>query len=267
MILITGARGLVGRELLRQLTDAGANVRALTRTPETAVFPNGVEVAGGDLGDPASLTDALAGVDRLYLFSSGRAAPGFAAMASSAGVQRIVAVSGFDSDPADTEHPLTEAALDWTHLRPTAFAANALRHWGYGIRAENTVRTPYPDAATAPIHETDVAAVAAAALQDDAHIGQRYELTGPQSLTFREQVKLIADSTGRDITLVEETPEQARQRFLNIGTPELIVDQLLTVWAKLAGRDAAVSPTVNQITGRPARTFGQWASDHATDFG
>lgn len=266
MILVTGATGLVGRALVMNLLAAGAQVRALSRHPKTGDFPDDVEVVAGDLGDPATLSAALAGVDAVYMFSAGRPGRQFATVAQQSGVQRVVAVSGFDSDPNDTEPWLAGAGLEWTHLLPTAFASNALRHWGHGIRAENLVRAPYPEAQTAPIHEADIAAVAAAALLDDRHTGQRYELTGPQSLTFRDQVAAIADATGREISFIEETPEQARERFTRAGIPEPIVDQLLTVWAGLVGHPATVSATVHQVTGRPAHTFAQWARDHVADF-
>lgn len=265
MILITGATGLVGRELVGMLQTVGADVRALSRHPEKAGLPGGVEVIAGDLGEPTSLRAALDGAERVYLFSAGRVGENFAATAQQAGVKRIVVVSGLDNDPARVEDPLRAAGLDWTHLRPTAFAANALRHWGYTIRAQDMVRTPYGDAATAPIHETDIAAVAATVLLNDGQGGQRYELTGPTSLTFRDQVAVISGATGREITFVEETPDQARERMLRF-IPEAIVDGLLAVWAAAVGTRATISPAVEQVTGHSPRTFAQWVTDHAGEF-
>lgn len=265
MILVTGATGLVGQHLVTTLRRDGAEVRALSRRPETANLPHGVQVTGGELGEPASLAPALTGVEAVYLFSAGRAGGGFAASAVRAGVKRVVVVSGLDDDPADVERPLTDAGLQWTHLRPNAYASNALRHWGDMIRYQGAVRAPYPDAATAPVHEADLAAVAAIVLRG-GHAGRRYSLTGPQSLTFREQVGILARALGRELAFVEETPDQARERMTRYGMPGSIIDELLAMWAATAGVPATVSPTVEQFTGLSARGFAQWADEHADDF-
>ncbi|MGR6918847.1 NAD(P)H-binding protein [[Actinomadura] parvosata] len=261
MILVTGATGLVGRRLISLLRADGAAVRALSRRPETANLPPGVQVVAGE---PASAA-ALDGVAAVYLFSAARTAHGFAAAAARAGVKRVVVVSGLDDDPERVERPLTDAGLEWTHLRPNAYAANALRHWGDMIRHQGTVRAPYPDAATAPIHEADLAAVAALALKG-GHAGRRHALTGPQSLTFREQVAILARALDREIAFIEETPGQARERLARHGVPAAVIDELLTLWAATDGVPATVSPTVERLTGLPARSFAQWAGEHADDF-
>jgi len=266
MILVTGATGLIGRALIAQLQAASVKVRALSRHPDTAALPAGVEVMGGDAGDPKSLASALDGVQAAYLFAGGQFASQFAAAASRADLTRVVVTSGLDGAAAAVTQPLTAAGLDWVHLRPTMFAANALQDWGLMIRTEGTVRTPYPDAAAAPIHEADIAEVAATALLNGVASGQSYELTGPQSLTFREQVAVLADALGSDIALVQESPDKARQRMLADGLPEPIIDKLLTAWAVAVGRPATVTSAVEQITGHPPRSFAQWVTDHRDDF-
>ncbi|MEU6726604.1 NAD(P)H-binding protein [Nonomuraea wenchangensis] len=265
MILVTGATGLVGRHLIAMLCGDGVEVRALSRRPEAANLPHGVRVVGGELRDPASPAPALTGVEAVYLFSAGRAGIGFAASAARAGVKRVVVVSGLDDDPDDVERPLTDAGLEWTHLRPNAYASNALRHWGDMIRHQGAVRAPYPDAATAPIHEADLAAVAAIVLKG-GHAGRRYSLTGPQSLTFRAQVAILARALGRELAFVEETPDQARERMARHGVPVSVIDELLAMWAATAGVPPTVSPAVERLTGLPARSFAQWADEHAGDF-
>ncbi|NUP68791.1 MAG: NAD(P)H-binding protein [Nonomuraea sp.] len=265
MILITGATGLVGRHLVTTLCEDGVEVRALSRRPETADLPPGVQVAGGELGRPASLAQALTGVEAVYVFSAGVATAGFAGLAARAGVKRVVVVSGLDDAPGAVERPLTDAGLEWTHLRPNAYASNALRHWRDMIRHQGAVRAPYPDAATAPVHEADLAAVAAIVLRG-GHASRRYALTGPQSLTFRDQVGILSRALGRELAFVEETPDQARERMARHGMPHRIIDELLSLWAAAVGVPAAVSPAVEQLTGRPARSFAQWADEHAGDF-
>lgn len=265
MILVSGATGLIGRRLVETLSGAGVRVRALSRHPGTADLPAGVEVAGGDLDDPASLSAALDGVEAVHLYSAGQLGDGFAAVAARAGVRRVVVISGLHDDPAAVERPLTGAGLAWTHLLPTAYASNAVRHWGGMIRHDGTVRAPYPEAATAPVHEADVAAVSAIALRG-GHEGRRYPLTGPRSLTFREQVAILAGALGRELAFVEESPEQARRRLARHHVPLPVIEELLATWAAAVGVRAAVSPAVEQLTGRPPRDFAQWAGEHADDF-
>lgn len=127
------------------------------------------------------------------------------------------------------------------------------------------MHAPYGDAQTAPIHEADIAAVATASLLGDGHHARRYLLTGPESLTYRDQVALIAHALGRQISFHETPPEQARQRMIR-DMPEPVADTILQRWAAAVGRAATVEPTVEHVTGRPPRTFARWAADHVDDF-
>lgn len=274
MILVTGATGNVGRQVVHQLVDAGQPVRALTRNPDGAGLPAGVEVVRGDLTRPESLPAALDGVDRVYLFPVPDAVQGFLEAARDAGVRRIVVLSsvaaagppnGIGSRHLVVERAVEAADVEWTHLRPGAFAVNTLWQWGPSIRAEGVVRAPYGDAALAPIHEADIAAVATTALLHDGHGGQRYELSGPESLTHREQVDILGKAIGRDIEFVELSPDQAREQMTR-NAPERVVDALLGLWAEAVGRTAPVSPVVEQVTGRRPRTFAEWAAEHADQF-
>ncbi|MBV8933255.1 MAG: NAD(P)H-binding protein [Kutzneria sp.] len=265
MILVTGATGHIGRDIAGRLSEAGASVRALTRHPATASLPSQVDALRGDLTEPESVRRALDGVDRLYLYSAAHATTEFLDLASRAGVRRVVMLSGLGTSPDVVERAVGAAGIEWTHLRPGAFATNALQ-WAPSVRANGVVRTPYGDATDAPIHEADIGEVAAAALLREDHVGRRYELTGPESLTYREQVALIGEAIGRDIAFIEESPEQARERMIRT-IPEAIVEELLGLWADRVGEPAAVLPTVRALTGHPARTFAQWAADHAADFG
>lgn len=263
-VLVTGATGLIGRALIRQLTGVGAHVRAMSRNPDAMDLPVGVEKVGGDVSDAASLAPALSGVERMYLFSAAHAGDGFAEVTRAAGVRRVVVLSGV-SDPEAVEKPLGTAGLGWTHLRPGAFASNALWQWGEPIRANGTVRGAYLDAYVAPIHEADIAAVARTALLDDGHEEQRYVLRGPEPITYREQVAEIARATGREISALDEPHEQTRERMARY-MPEEVVDRLLAVWADSVGNPPVVEPTVERVTGHPGRTFARWAADHAAAF-
>lgn len=274
MILVTGATGNVGRHVVRRLVAAGHPVRALTRSPERAALPEGVDVVRGDLTEPGSWPAALDAVQRVYLFPVPDAVHEFLAAATRAGVRRVVVLSSAAAGMGNgigSRHLLVERAVEatdveWTHVRPGAFAANALWQWGPSIRAEGVVRAPYGDASVAPVHEADIAAVATDALLRDGHAGHRYELSGPESLTYREQVAILGRAIGRDVAFVELSPQQAREQMIRT-VPESVADGLLALWADAVGRPATVLPTVEQVTGRPARTFAEWAADHAGEFG
>jgi uncharacterized protein YbjT (DUF2867 family) len=277
-ILVIGATGNVGRQVVAELTDAGAGVRALARTP--APLPNGIEVTRGDLTDPASLEAAVAGVETVFLvwpLLTAEAAP--AALAAIGGhARRIVYLSSMsvrdDRDEqaetisgfhAEMERLIERSGLEWTFLRPGGFAANT-REWAPGIRAEGVVRWPYAAAARSLIHERDIAAVAARTLTGDKHLGARYALTGPEAVTQAEQVRLIGEAIGRPLRFEEISREEAHGLLVAKGWPAPLADGALDGWASLVREPEPVTSTVEDLTGVPARTFGTWASDHAGDF-
>jgi uncharacterized protein YbjT (DUF2867 family) len=277
-ILLTGATGFMGRRIVDELVRAGETVRALTRTPESAGLPDGVELFAGDLERPATLGDALRSVDRLYLVPAApQTAPEVVAMARAAGVRRIVVLSGAAADDtawADhgyrtVERAAEQSGLEWTLVRPGEFAGNWL-DWAPSIRERRMVRRPYGNAVTQPTHEADVASVIAAVLTGDGHAGMTYTFAGPEALTTAEQVRLIGVALGEEVGFEEDDPVRARDEWIRDGYPEVFVDWMFEAWADSA-RDpapvneewAAVVPT---LTGAPARTFGQWAVEHAESF-
>jgi len=285
--LVTGATGAIGRAVIAQLIEAGVPVRALTRDPESARLPAAAGVFRGDLADPATLGEALQGVDGMFLFCVPQTAREVVARARSAGVRRIVVLSaGAVTYGMDTEFHLPvelaveESGLEWTHVRPGEFAYNKVPLWGPSIRAERTVHYPGPERLqTCPVHEQDVAAVATSALVTDAHVGKAYTFTGPGKITLREQVQAIAAAIGEPIRFDEVSPEEAlaiarQQGGRTREAAEVMLGFLTLYAARPTGADApppqapvqAALPTIEQILGQPARTFQQWARDHVADF-
>jgi uncharacterized protein YbjT (DUF2867 family) len=153
---------------------------------------------------------------------------------------------------AEIERLIEASGMRWTFLRPGMFAANALLWWAPQIRAGDVVRWPYAEAPTAPIHEVDIAAVAARVLCEEGHGGENYVLTGPQSLSQSEQVGSIGEVIGRSLQFEEITPEEARGE-LSTRMPPPVVGMLLNACAAGIGQPAFVTSTVGDLTGRPAR--------------
>ncbi|MGH3492731.1 MAG: SDR family oxidoreductase, partial [Sciscionella sp.] len=227
MILVTAATAPVGRAIVEQLAGAGERVRALTRAPQSADLPTSAELAVGDLSDPASLAAAMAGVRTAFLLAvAPGVAPAFITAASEAGVRRVVfQSSGAVEDGAeqsnsmaafhaDIEAALRVSGLEWTFLRLAVASADALQ-WAFDVpaqlRAGDVVRGPWADAAGSPIHPADLAAVAVAGLTDDQHAGRVYDLTGPQSLTNEEQIRLVGAARGRTLRYEELDEAAARE--------------------------------------------------------
>jgi len=278
-VLVTGATGRVGRAVVDQLTAAGVPVRALTRRPEAAELPASVEVVAGDLTVPESLDAALRGVDAVFLVWTAPPASAPAVVERlAAHVRRVVFLSSPHQTPhpffqqpnpmavlhADIERLIAAAGLESTIIRPGMFASNALFWWAPAIRADGVVRWPYGAAETAPVDDRDVAAVAARTLYEDGHAGGDYVLTGPESLSQAEQVRIIGDVVGRRIRFEELSPEEFRSE--TAGTwPRPVVDMLLDAWGATMGRPAFVSTAVSGILGS-ARPFRQWVADHAAAF-
>ncbi|MFI6908299.1 NAD(P)H-binding protein [Nonomuraea sp. NPDC050394] len=277
-ILVTGATGTVGRRVVEQLLAAGQEVRALTtRDPSVVDMPKEAHVVQGDLTRPGTLTAALEGVEGVHLFSEvAKAAEEFVHLAQNAGVRRVVVFSSQAvAHPRDfamfsvayhtaVERAVERADFEWTILRPTGFAANTLE-WASSIREEGVVRTPYPNAAQALIHEADIAAVAVKALTENGHAEQKYLLTGPEPINKIDQVKAIGGAIGRDIRFETLSPVQWRT-FMVPYAGELVADMMLGHWAEADTEPEAVDPTLERVLGRPARTFAQWALDHRSDF-
>ncbi|NUT43419.1 MAG: NAD(P)H-binding protein [Thermoactinospora sp.] len=268
MILVTGATGNVGRHAVELLAAAGVPVRALTRRP--AEFPAGVEVVHGDLTDPASLDDALRGVDSVLLIWPGFAASTAAEVISAVKrhARRVVYLSANlppDSTMfhTDVERLVRESGLAWTFLRPGGFATNTLS-WIDDVRNSGVVRWVYGDAARSLIHEADIAAVAAHVLTSAGHDGQAYVLSGPEAVSQAEQVRLIGEALGVPARWEEVEPDVVIGELASHwGDPEL-VRQAVAAWGSFVHEPEQVTDTVERLTGRPARSYAQWAIDRVT---
>ena len=279
-VLIIGATGTVGREIAAQLTNPAIQVRAMVRQPESVRLLPHIEVMRGDLTLPETLDECLIGVDTVFLVWT---APPSALTQSLERIAKHARRIVFLSAPLKTPHPffqqpnpsrtlaesierlIESSGLARTFLRPGMFAANALRWWAPAIRANAAIRWPCLAAPTAPIHERDIAAVAVRVLCEESHSGKDYVLTGPESLSQAEQLSTIGRVVGRSLQIEEMTPDEARREW-GAFMPVSVVNMLLDAWVAALGQPAYVTSTVAEITGVPARTFHDWATDHAAEF-
>ncbi len=283
MIVVTGASGLVGRLLIDELLSAGAPVRAVSRDPASVSLPAGVQVVPGDPRHPETLVPWLAGAAALFVhpITFGEHATDLVTTAREQGVQRLVALSAMNIDDPDEEQPsrmrgdrnreaeeaVIASGLPWTSLRASSFASNTARAFGPQVRAGDTVAYVYPGFEESLLDERDLAAVAAKALLTDELANRRLQVTGPQSLSHRETVEIIGTVLGRQLTFLEVPPAAARERMVGAGMPAAFVDALMSRYAKHSAKPQhPATDDVAQALGRPARTYGEWVSDHTAAF-
>ncbi|MFE3552339.1 SDR family oxidoreductase [Streptomyces kronopolitis] len=284
VVVVTGATGNIGRRLVDRLLADGAAVRALTRDPARAALPAGAETVRADLTGAQDLAPLLAGADALYLnLAAGgeQAVTALVDAAVAAGVRRIVlnssmAVTGTPADDtnhiarmhAAAERTVRASGLEWTFVRGSNYSANTLA-WAPSIRASGVVRDAHPGAQGSPVHEADLADVAAVALLDrsGAHQGQAYLVTGPEVLTIAQQVAEIGRATGRETRVEQISEEAAAEAMAGPHFPLAAARQLVALFGTMVDAPTfPVSDAVPRVTGHPGRTYAEWARDHAADF-
>ena len=276
MIFVTGATGNAGGAVVRALVDEGQRVRALVRSDSDALrVPAGAEMAVGDLNRPETLERHLRDVEAAFLLSGYDGMGETLAHMRRAGVERVVLLSSSAAPGGDlgnavaryhivAEEAVRRSGLPWTFLQPNSFMSNTF-DWIPQLRAGDIVSAPFAKVPVATIDPDDVGAVAGAALTSSEHEGRAYRLSGPEALLPEDRVATLGRVLGRDLRLEPLSNEEARAE-LRRSMPLQYVNAFLSFFAYGQLDESEVQPTVEDVTGRPPRSFEQWAHEHARAF-
>lgn len=283
MILVTGATGTSGAEIVKQLSYDAVPVRIMVRDPARAMELTGpgVEVVQGDFARPDTLAAALEGVDRALLLSAVHPDQvqwqnSFIAAAKDAGVRQVVKFSALGAaldSPltwgrwhAETERALEASGMAWTILQPSMFMQNILM-FAPTIHAQGAFYAPMGDAKVGMVDVRDIATVAVRTLTERGHEGQRYAITGPEALSFHEVAARLAHVLGKPVKYVPVDPATARQGMQGAGMPAFLIDGLLELYAYwAAGHGELTTPVVSDVARKQPFTFDEFARDYAAYF-
>lgn len=283
MLLVTGATGNVGSQVVRELRGRDVSVRAFVRSLDKAAekLGDGVELAAGDFSDSESLRQALRGVTAVFVTSADgphKVEHEIAVIdaASAEGVSRIVKLSTIGAEVGSTLPPFDWHGRIEQHLLRTAVTSVILRANFYmsnllmaaeQVRTHSRLFAPAGSARISMIDPRDVAAVAAAVLVTDRHVERTYELTGREAITYERIAEELSAATGRPVEFVDVPDEAARQGLVEAGMPDWLVTHLIALFQLIRqGALEQTTDTVRTLIGREPRTFAQFASAHARLF-
>ena len=279
MILITGATGHIGKELIPILLETGQPIRVLVRDERKVAHLDAcVERVVGDLDKPETLVPAVKNVERIFLVTyETRQDINVIEAAKRAGVRQIVKLSTLEATDHkiqvgkwhyEREELIRASGLDWTFLRPGMFMSNSIEWWADSIKGQGSVFFPGgKKGKVAPVDPRDVARVAALALTQPGHSEQAYELTGSELFTIGEMVQVISRVLDKPIQYVDIPPIAAKLFMLKTGMDKTLVNALMEMLASLRRNEGAiVTDTVQHLTDDPPRTFEAWCCEHIQAF-
>jgi len=282
MILITGASGTVGREVLRAIAKSGAKHRAMYRSAvEATKAPPGTETVVADFAKKEALGSALRGVSSVYLVCG--PVPDLVELESNmidacveAGVTHVVLNSALGAGDYDKSFPswhrkvedkLRGTKLSWTILRPNSFHQNTVTYYAPSIRAQGVFYSSLGNARTSYIDVRDVARAVAKTLSGKEHAGKIYELNGPEALTASEVAEEIAKHSGRPVKYVDIPMEAQRKSMLDLGMPAWQVTALLDLQQYYVnGKGREVDDVLQRVVGRPPITMDEFLAENAAAF-
>jgi uncharacterized protein YbjT (DUF2867 family) len=282
MILVLGATGNIGSEVVRLLQEKRVATRVMVRDPAKVAeqFGADVEVVAGDLRDPASLPAALTGVSKVFLVTA--LAVDQVAMknalidaAGRAGVKHIVMSTGIGASPdahvqfgrwhGENQERLKQSGIAWTFVQPTFFMQNFLMS-AATIKDHGAFYLPLGEQSPVSwVDARDIAAVAAMALTESGHEGKAYTITGPAAVTCEQIAQEMSEVFGKPIRYVPVSNEAAKGAMMEAGMPEVLADAMIELYALAPpGYLADVAPSA--LGGAPARTIKDFLTDYKSFF-
>lgn len=261
--LVLGASGKTGRRVAQRLAERDLPVRLASRSSDPRF----------DWNDRSTWEPVLRGTSRAYIsYYPDLAVPGavetvgaFADQAVRSGVSRLVLLAGRGEAEAErAEEAVRASGADLTIVRATWFAQNFSEGWMHASILSGVLAIPGGDTPEPFVDADDIADVAVAALTDDRHIGELYELTGPRALTFAQAVAVIAEASGRDVRYVPVSIEEYAVGMAEHGVPDEVIDLTSYLFSEvLDGRNSHTADGVLRALGRGPRDFTEYARDVA----
>ena len=293
-ILVTGATGTVGSEVVKQLLSYKGQkeediiVKAAARSANDDTFRNlGVQVVQLDYNKPDTISAALSGIDKLFLLTPFQSnmvdlTSNLVNEAKNAGVRYIVkqSVLGADAEPGITssrlhrqaEKVIEESGIPFTFLRPNFFMQNFVTFYSNFIKTQGAFYVPAGDAKASFVDVRDIAAVAVQALSgskngESKHIGKAYDITGAEALSYGEAAEILSKELAKKVSYVNISDEDARKGMKDMGADEWTINSMIELFGiTRAGYLSEISPAVEQVTGNKPTTFSQFARDYASAF-
>ncbi len=278
MILVIGATGNIGKELVPQLLGSGMPLRVFVRDPrKVAHLDPGVERLLGDLDRPETIDSAMKGMERVFLLTfDTKQDRNVISSAKRAGVRHLVKLSTLEASQAhlqvgrwhrEREELIEASGLEWTFLRPGMFMSNTIKWWAETVKKQAAVYFPGGKGRTAPVDPRDVARVAACALTGAGHSGKIYELTGQELLNIGEMAEIIGRVLGKRVKYVNVPLLAAKLQMRLSGMDAELVNALMELAKELrSDRAAQLTSTVEQVTGKRARSFEAWCRENIWAF-
>ena len=294
-ILVTGATGTVGSEVVKQLVSAKAQrkediiVKAAARSANDDTFRDlGVQVVQLDYNKPDSLSAALRGVDKLFVLTPFQSnmvdlTSNLVNEAKNVGVKYIVkqSVLGADAEPAITpsrlhrqaEKVIEESGIPFTFLRPNFFMQNFVTFYSHFIKTQGAFYVPAGDAKASFVDVRDIAAVAVRSLSGSSkngesnHTRKAYDITGSEALSYGQAAEVLSKEIGKQVNYVNISDEDARKGMKDMGVDDWTINSMIELFGiTRAGYLSEISPAVERVTGNKPTAFSQFARDYAVAF-
>jgi uncharacterized protein YbjT (DUF2867 family) len=285
MILITGATGKIGKELVLDLLARRSSFKVMVRSREAVkdFEAKGIKTVQGDFERPETQAGALANIQSVFLLTTPRPdnlvmERKFLAACKARGVKHVVRLSAMGANPwassalirnhGRCEAQLEDSGLAWTILRPTIFMQNLASFMGPTVARESTLYAPAGDALMPWVDTRDIAAVAGTVLTSEGHENLVYEITGPEALTYAQVAECLSKQVGRQISYVNVPDGAAHQSMVSMGMSPWLAEGMLTLYHlfRSNGSTAMVLETVERITGHAPRTLAAYLKENEAAF-